>query len=868
MDNELSKRIRDLPPEQLARLLQDLQQPAQRAAPATREKPASPPPLSFAQRRLWFLHQLQPESAAYHALDALRLRGPLDSEILTRSLNAIMQRHEVLRTTFVERDGEPVQVVADAASWPLECVDLRSLESGEHEIEIRRWAEEQQHRPFDLARGPLVQATLLRLDCHDHVLLLRLHHVVADGWSMGILRRELAEYYRAFSRGHQPNLLSLSFQYADFAVWQRAELTGQRLADQLGYWRRRLLGMPPLRLPADQPRSTVFSDRGAAVARELPRALLEAISAVGQSVRATRFMTLMAAFQVLLARYSGQTDFAVGTPISNRGRCEWEDLVGFFVNTLVFRADTGGDPTFREYLVRVRDTALDAYAHQDLPFEMLVQELAPERDPSRNPLFQVMFGVYQLPPMESAVGELTVDPVDFEITTNRFDLEINLWEHAQGLRAVAFYRVGLFARSSIERLQEHFEQLLLGIAADPDRRLSELPLMTDNERRTLLVTWNTVPAQTPASACLHELFAAQAARTPEAVAISAAGESWTYRQLDQRAERLAEQLRAWGVGADVPVGLCLRRSPQLVAAILAVLKAGGAYVPLEPDLPRARLEYVLTETRVPVLLTAADALQNLPEVADAAVYCMDTDSVKSLPGRRGPSPAAVVGPLNLAYLMYTSGSTGRPKGVAVTHQNVVRLLQTTQQQFGFGADDVWTLFHSYAFDFSVWEIWGALAVRRSVGCGAVGGGAQSSRVLSVGGRARCHGLEPDAYGLLPIAAGRRAAAGGRPGCAMGDFRGGNASIRLCCLGGSHSPARRRRGWRTCTGLRRRRFTRRCTRSPPTMRARQAAAQSAGGWQMWSSTFSTRTETLFRAAFLAQSTWGAPDWPAATGTIRL
>lgn len=711
MGSDLEKRIRDLPPEQLNRLWQDLQH---RGEPAGDEELVLElpigvaPPLSFAQRRLWFLHQLQPDSAAYNALDAMRLRGRLDARALARSLNAIVQRHEVLRTTFVEQDGEPVQVVAREASWPLEQIDLRTLNAEQQEVEIRRLADEQQHRSFDLARGPLVQATLLELSDDDHVLLLRLHHVVADGWSIGILRQELAEHYRAFSFGVPPQLPTLPHQYGHFAYWQRARLTGEPLARLLGYWRDRLEGLPTLRLPTDHPPSAVLSGRGREVARELPRALLEAISAVGQRTGATEFMTLLAAFQVLLSRYSGQTDFALGTPIANRGRREWEGLVGFFVNSLVMRADLSGNPSFCEYLAQVRETALEAYAHQELPFEMLVQELAPDRHLNRNPLFQVMFGVQRMPPTELGLGDLTLLPVGFDVTTSRFDLEVNLWEHPQGLRVVAYYGEDRFERSTIESLLQHFERLLQGIAADPDRRVTDLPLVTDAEKRSLLASWNALPAGPPTDACLHELFQAQANRTPDMIAITSDGDSWTYRWLDQRSTRLADRLRVWGVGADVPVALCLSRSPEIVAAILAVLKAGGAYVPMEPELPSERLAYILEETQAPVVVTDSAALPNLPALTDAVVYCLDTETVRQPPSSPRDTVRRTPGPDNLAYLMYTSGSTGRPKAVAVTHRNVVRLFRATEPHFQFDENDVWTLFHSYAFDFSVWEIWGAL----------------------------------------------------------------------------------------------------------------------------------------------------------------
>lgn len=709
MDEALQRRIRGLSAEQLSELFDELQQessllgdPDSGAAGGGEH-----PPLSFAQQRLWFLHRLQPESSAYHALDAVCLRGPLQPEVLARSLDAIVARHAVLRTSFLERDDAPVQCIRAAGRWPLTRMDLRAVPRDLQPAEVRRLAQAEQQRPFDLARGPLVRATLLQLLDEEHILLLGLHHVVADGWSIGLLRQELAEHYRALSRDVPPQTPELKHQYADFAVWQRAWLSGTRLAEQLAYWRRCLQDLPVLHLPHDHPRPTVASDRGGAVAGELPRPLVEALARLGQREEATRFMTLLAAFQVLLARYSGQSDFAVGTPIANRGRREWEGLLGFFVNSLVLRADLRGDPPFRELLARVRDTALEAYAHQDLPFEVLVQDLAPARDLSRNPLFQVMFGVHNLPPADFTFGELTLGPVEIDVTTSRFDLEVDLWEHPLGLRVVVFYSADLFEKRTIERLLAHYERLLQGIVAHPDRRVSELPLITDAERRQVLRDWNRPSRGEPDQACLHELFEAQVERTPDAPALSFGDIVWTYRQLDSRAERWAEWLQGRGVGPEIPVALCLSRSPHQVAAILAVLKAGGVYVPLEPDLPDDRIAYVLKETVAAVMLTDARLRDRFSHMPAITIGCCDEDDELPAPDRASRRSSRVR-PDNLAYLMYTSGSTGFPKAVGITHRNVVRLFQATQPWFGFDEQDVVTFFHSYAFDFSVWEIWIAL----------------------------------------------------------------------------------------------------------------------------------------------------------------
>lgn len=665
-------------------------------------------PLSFAQNRLWFLNQLQPESAAYHALDAVRLHGLLNVRALVKSLNHIMSRHDVLRTRFVERDGEVLQVVTANADWPVSCLDWSELPNDQRNSEIRRFADQEQHTGFSLESGSLISATVIRLGPEDHVLFLRIHHIVADGWSIGILHQELELCYESLSAGRQPDLPALPCQYADFAAWQRSWLTGPRLAGHLEYWRQRLRKLPPLNLMTDRPVSVVRSDRGGSVVREIPLTLFKTITSLSRQTRTTPFMVLLAAFQILLARYSGQTDFAVGTPIANRGRKEWEGLMGFFVNSLVMRAELRGDPGFIQYVEQVRDLALEAYSHQDLPFEMLVQELAPERDPGRNPLFQVTFGLHNLPSVSWQMSSLKPVPVDFEITTSRFDLELNLWQHADGLRLVAFFSKDLFEHETAARILQHYERLLQGIAATPDRRLSELSMLTDTQRRNVLSKWNLLPARTPVTSCLHQLFQQQAARNPGRIALSMGEVSWSYAELEARASAIADQLRNWGVSAETPVAICMFRAPEMIAAILGVLMAGGAYVPLEPGLPGQRLAWVLQETNAQVILAESAVRQRLSEFSNAAIYCLDTGELSEPAPSRTPAFRCAVAPENLAYLMYTSGSAGRPKAVQISHGNVVQLIESAQSIFEFGQDDVWTLFHSYAFDFSVWEIWGSL----------------------------------------------------------------------------------------------------------------------------------------------------------------
>ncbi|MFQ5610897.1 MAG: amino acid adenylation domain-containing protein [Anaerolineae bacterium] len=673
-------------------------------------------PASFAQQRLWFLDRMEPGSPAYNIPAALRLAGPLDVTALERSLSELVRRHETLRTTFETGQSGPVQVISPPEPCPLPVIDLRR----QPETEARRIATEEARRPFDLRQGPLLRATLLRLGREEHILLLTMHHIVSDEWSMGVLYRELTALYNAFAGGAPSPLPELPVQYADFALWQREWLQGEALEAQLAYWQEQLAGasarLPTLELPTDRPRPPVQTFRGATQSITIPRALQDSLAGVGQEADGTLYMALLAAFEVLLYRYTGQADLVVGTPIANRNRAEIEGLIGFFVNTLVLRADLAGDPSFRELLARVRETALGAYAHQDLPFEKLVEALQPERDLSRNPLFQVMFVYQNVPMQQPELSGLSVTPVEVDHGTAKFDLTLTIFEEAAGLKASFEYNTDLFDADTITRLAGHFQTLLAGIVADPDAPISRLPILTEAERGRLLHEWSRTRIDYPRRSdhCLSQRFEAQVARTPEAIALTFEGEHLTYRQLNARANQLAHHLRTLGIGPDALVGVCLERSPEMVVAILGVLKAGGAYVPLDLAYPQERLAFILEDTRTTVLLTDSRLLERLPDQGTLAglepkphVICLDTDwpaiareSVENPPGANGPE--------DLAYVIYTSGSTGQPKGVLNTHFNVTRLFDATQPWYHFDDRDVWTLFHSYAFDFSVWELWGAL----------------------------------------------------------------------------------------------------------------------------------------------------------------
>jgi amino acid adenylation domain-containing protein/non-ribosomal peptide synthase protein (TIGR01720 family) len=650
-------------------------------------------PLSQAQERLWFLDRLSPGSAVYNLPGAFRLRGPLRPGALAWAFGELTRRHEALRTRFVTVVGHPVQVIDPPMPFVLPAIDLSGLR--ERAAEARRITEEEARRPFDLERGPVLRTALLRLGPEEHLLLATAHHIAADGWSMGLMAREVA----ALVRTRAP-LPALPIQYADYALWEREQ---PAFSSRIAAWRERLAGAPLLlELPTDRPRPAVQSFRGGRRPLLLPPDLTPALHALGRSRGVSPFMLLAAALQTLLGRWTGSEDLLLGTPAANRRRVETEPLIGLFVNTLVLRGDLTGDPPFAALLERVRRTALEAYLHQDMPFERLVEALAPERSLSHSPLVQVMLvlqnaahGTLELPGLE-------VQPVPVETGTAKFDLTLEITAE-NGFAGSVEFRRDLFDAATIDRLAGNFATLLAGAVAAPERRLSELPLLTGEEQRQL-AAWGTRQQAAPPEGGLHERFERWAERTPQAVAVVSGDRSLTYGELNGRATRLAQALRRRGVGPEVLVGLCAERSPELLVGILGVLKAGGAYLPLDPDHPRERLAFTLEDARPPVLLTQERLLPRLPD-RGAAVLLLDGD--------RGPEPAdwesGPTEPDQLAYVIYTSGSTGRPKGTLISHGNVTRLLAATQELVKVAPGDVWTLFHSPAFDFSVWEIWGALA---------------------------------------------------------------------------------------------------------------------------------------------------------------
>ncbi|MBV9774092.1 MAG: AMP-binding protein, partial [Gemmatimonadetes bacterium] len=718
-------------------------------------------PLSFAQQRLWFLDQMEPGSAAYNMPAALRIRGVLDAEALRRSLEEVVRRHEALRTVFRVVDGEPAQLVREPAPFPLEVIDLRGFGEEEREAELLRMAREEAGRPFDLAAGPLLRATLLRLGDEEHALLFTMHHIVSDGWSVGVLVHEVSALYPALARGEASPLPELPIQYAEYAVWQRRHLQGEALDAQIAYWRERLADAPAvLDLPTDRPRSAQVSARGDSVSFSLSSETTRALRELARREGATLFMALLAGWQALLGRYAGSEDVVVGSPVAGRTRREVEGLIGFFVNTLALRTDLSGDPTVAELLGRVREGVLGADAHQELPFERLVEELGVRRDLAHTPLFQVIFTLENegADRKKLRLGDAEAEALETGSGTAKFDLALAMADEGERLTGTLEYRTDLFDTATAQRMTRHLEVLLQAMAAGPRRRLSALEWITPAERHRVLRQWNATPHAADGPP-VHRLVTERAARTPDAVAVVHGGESMTYAELEARADRLAHHLRSHGVGPETRVGVCLERTPELVAAVLAIWEAGGAYVPLDPSHPTERLAYVLEDSAASVLLTQGSLAGALPATGATVIevgaltpdpspnsgrgehYGAETgvvapggaplprplphegggendgaDPSSALPQNWGIKGAAVPSlseadrgvrgqpsPDNLAYIIYTSGSTGRPKGVRVEQRHLAATFRQAQAAFGFGADDEMPVLASYAFDIWLFE---------------------------------------------------------------------------------------------------------------------------------------------------------------------
>ncbi|MFL6126552.1 non-ribosomal peptide synthetase, partial [Actinophytocola sp.] len=661
-------------------------------------------PMSFAQQRLWFLDQLVPDNAFYNVRRVLRLRGGLDREVLGRALTEVVARHEALRTTFVSVAGRPGQVVHPPAPVPVEFVEVSS--AADPVAEARQVVADEVARPFDLATGPLLRVTLVRLAAEDHVLCLVMHHIISDGWSRGILVRELNALYLAFQSGVPAGLPELSVQYPDFAIWQREWVAEDGLLDQLDYWRTRLADLPPaLRLPVDHARPAASTYAGASVDFTVPPDVARGLRALGSAHDATLFMTLLAAFQVLLARYTGMTDIAVGTPTAGRGRPELEDLIGFFVNTLVLRTDCSGDPSFVELLDRVRETALGAYAHQDLPFERLVAELAPDRDAAANPLVQVVFQLWNAPAERLELAGTVAESFGAGATTTRFDLECYVGERGDELVGRLVYSTDLFDESTVRRLVRHYLRVVTAVAEDPGWRIGAIDLWEPAERLAV-ADWRDGPVTDyPADRCVHELFAEQAAARPDAPAVVFADRSLSYAQLDAEGNRLAHLLVSHGVGPGSLVGVCVERSLGFVVALVGVLKAGAGYVPLDPSHPAPRTAEIVRQASPRVVITQSTLADRLP-AGDVAVVAID--AVRPDLARLPATPPQVeVSPDDVACVLFTSGSSGEPKGVVSPHRATVRTF-FGQDFIDLGPDQVFLQCAPISWDVLTLELWSAL----------------------------------------------------------------------------------------------------------------------------------------------------------------
>jgi amino acid adenylation domain-containing protein/non-ribosomal peptide synthase protein (TIGR01720 family) len=676
-------------------------------APVFKRTAEEPLLLSYAQQRQWFLWQWAPHSAAYNIPTALRLQGPLEVAALQRSVQALIERHETLRTVFTQDAGQPLQTILPAGSFALDIHTLSPELAANPQASIQAFVQTQSQQAFDLQTGPLLRAALLQVTPHDHVLVLTLHHIVSDGWSLQVMIEELVQLYAGFNLGHDAGLPALPIQYADYALWQRQWMEAGEQERQLAYWQHKLGGeQPVLELPTDRARPVEQSFAGASHNLILDAALSDGLKAFARRENVTLFVLLLASFQALLHRYSGQADIRVGVPVANRGRVEIERLIGFFVNTQVLKADIDSQASFIDLLRQVRQTAQEAQAHQDLPFEQLVEALEPGRSLSHSPLFQVMFNhqAESRISVETRLNGLSIEPLEWQSTTAQFDLVLNTTEQAHGIEAVLKYATDLFEPATIERLAQHWRNLLQAIVQDPTQRIAQLPVLDNAQQQQLLAHWNPSPVVHPVSQCIHQLIEAQAERHPQAPAVVFAGQRLTYAELNHRANQWAHLLIARGVGPDVRVGVAVERSLDMIVAIVAVLKAGGAYVPLDPSYPDDRLRYMIEDSGIELLLTQGHLLAQLP--IPPGLACLDLNQPPQ--NSSTANPPCMTTADNLAYVIYTSGSTGKPKGALLPHGNVIRLFSATDHWFGFGPEDSWTLFHSYAFDFSVWEIFGAL----------------------------------------------------------------------------------------------------------------------------------------------------------------
>ncbi len=665
-------------------------------------------PASFGQRRLWFLDQFEPDSPYYNIPSAFRLYGPFRLDVFKRAIQEIVDRHESIRTTFAASDGEPVQVIAPKLILPVPVIDLSALKAEEKETEILRRATEEARKPFNLKKGPLARVTILKAGEEDHIILLTLHHIISDGWSMGVLVAEISALYNAFSN-NQPNPLpELPLQYADYAEWQNEYLQGEVLDKQLQFWKEHLGSNPPvLELPTDRPRPKILTNAGASTSRIISKKLADAIASVGKQENATLFMTLLAVFKILLARYSGQTNISVGTPIANRTQGETEGLIGLFINTLVLRSDLSDNPTFREFLQRERKTILNAYEHQDLPFEYLVDALQTERDSSTNALFQVMFILQNAPVKMRNVADLKMEMIHVDMGTSTFDLSLSIAEGAGGLNISAEYNSDLFNKDTIDRLLLHFESLIAEITKHPQLKVAEIPLLTPEEQRTILKKWGLNPQPFPQETSIPALIDGQASLHPQAVAIVSGDRRVTYDELRSHSNQLARFLQKKQIGPESRIGLSMERSPEMIIALLGILKTGAAYVPLDPNYPQDRLDFIIKDAGLTTLITSEAIAGNRPD-ATIDFICMDRDWDAIASENPDTPDYSHLHPELAAYIIYTSGSTGRPKGVVISHRAVLNHNFSVKRIFDLSDTDRVLQFATINFDAAVEEIFPTL----------------------------------------------------------------------------------------------------------------------------------------------------------------
>jgi amino acid adenylation domain-containing protein len=657
---------------------------------------------SFAQERMWFMEQLEPGSALYNISIALRLRGKLHVEAVEKALQQIVSRHEALRTAFVSEHGAVRPVIEKAVTLALPLLDLSHVETQEREQQAEAILIEEAQRPFDLRQAPLLRTQLLRMGSEDHILQITLHHIVTDGWSMGVLLQEFTDLYQAEIEGRTDRLPRLAWQYRDYAEWQKEHVRGELLEEQMVYWRKQLAEVPAaLELPTDRPRPTTRSYRGEHYEFTLDQAATKALHVFCRKQRATLFMGLLAGYTALLHRYTGQADIVIGTPVAGRNREETEPLIGLFVNTLALRTDLSGNPEFGELLRRVRETTLDAYEHQDIPFEKLVEEFAPTRNSGRSPLFQTMLVLENAPLPPVHLSGIEVRGKQLFNCTSAFDLTLIAQETSGGLACVFEYSTELFEAQTIHRMAGHLQRLLQHVTTKPESCITELSLLSEAEHHEIIELWNTTQAVYPRHSCIHELFEQQTAKSPDATAVIYANQQLNYRELNQRANQLAHYLRKQGVREESRVGICLERSLEMVIAMLATLKAGGAYVPLDPHYPPERLQFMLQDSAPQALVTQHSLVGQIPACA-ASLVCMDSDA-PVIERESLHNLGRTTSPENMAYVIYTSGSTGRPKGVCLTHHGSCNLANAQRQIFQLQPGARVLQFSSLSFDAATWE---------------------------------------------------------------------------------------------------------------------------------------------------------------------